>query len=176
MIDLIAIDREARAAVAAQEAQARKVAHPDSTAPLARDLESAGDLDEFALAMQSPWKRMPKAKKKFVAIGGGVGAAFLIGIAILAGGSGDSSSKAAAVAVATSMPAPPPPQIPPPPAETAVPTPATPPATAPTGTHSMASTSHADHPHHAKAGAPRKKPKSSGPKLQKVQSGGVPPS
>lgn len=180
-IDLIAMDRDARAAMAKMEEEARaKKAPPSptSTAPWAVEssLDDGDDVDVFAQSLSSPWKRIPRVKL----IAGGAGAfVLLLVIAIFASGGSNDDAKKLAAAVptpsATDTAAALPPGIPPPPAATTpaptpAPTTATTDAKPPTTTVADAKPSHG-----AKGHKPSRRVKPSGPKLMKVQSSGVAP-
>lgn len=171
LIDLIAMDRDARAAH-------RVIADTPSAAPMSRDVASSmsdDDIDKFAASMSSPWQRISRAK---IAMGAGAIAVVLVGIALLTGAGGGDDAKAktaaaSAAATSTSMPALPPPSIPPPPppVETAKPAAVT---AAPPTTHSTAIAAKSK-PEKARRSTPARKVRSSGPKLTKVASSGIAP-
>lgn len=188
LIDLIAMDRDARAA----EQQARQalraprvhsvrsvnsvIAETPSAAPMSRDIASSlsdDDLDKFAASMSSPWQRISRAK---IAMAAGAVVVVLVGITVLAGGSGDSKAKAAAAIAAASTSTsltPPAPSIPPPPPQVEATKPAAvTPAPPTTQATAVAAKSKPDK---ARRSTPSRKARSSGPKLTKVASSGVAP-
>lgn len=168
LIDLIAIDRDARASQKRAEEAAAAERFKSSTPPpivLAPygGARASEDVDDFALAMQSPWQKMSRAKK-VLAVAGALGLA--LGMLALATSGGDNTAKATAAKsepMATAVAAPPPP--PPPPA----PAPTTEASVTKVAPAPMAA------PPPAKGGAKAgpKKARGGGPKLVKVQSGGV---
>ncbi len=169
LIDLFAINREAKAAEQAAKEEALARARSEVPPPVILGPSphfASDDVDDFAAAMSSPWRRVSKVK---VAIAGGGVALLLICVAIFS--SGGDSAKSAAMA------------SPPPPATTAAPLPST--ITPPAPDESVQATAAkpvptttAESPRAEKkvrkSSAPKRKVLSKGPKLQKVQSTGIP--
>ncbi len=174
LIDLIAIDREARERNAAREAEEARAR--SEVPPVMHDLSAAeDDVDAFAQSMATPWSRLAKLDRRSK-IAAAAGAALLaIGIAILSvGGSSSDPAKTAAASAppppSTALPA----NIPPPPPVTPAPAPA---AESP-ARNAIATRVEATDKTKAKkpaASAPRKSSGKAGrgPKLMKVQSSGV---
>lgn len=169
LIDLIAIDRDAKAAAAAAEKARASAPISETPPPYAIDLGSGDDVDMFAMRMQKPWQKFSRAK---IAMAAGGVLLFLIGIAVATSGSSEPAKKAVATTQATTTPLPS--SIPPPPpvetlTQAAAPAPvaaAPVPAKEPTVANVPAK-------HKAKSSA-RKAPRGKGgPKLMKVQSSGV---
>lgn len=176
LIDLIAIDREARERAAVREAE--EVRARSEVPPVMHDLSGAADdVDEFARSMASPWSRLAKADRRSKIAAACGGALLMLGIVIFSVSGSSDAAKSAAVAAppsppSTALPAniPPPPPVP-------VAAPSEPAAKpAPVGAAARPTTEERA-PSKAKkpaAAAPRKGGgKGHGPKLMKVQSSGV---